>query len=927
MSWSWLWFIVDLLFLSISLGHSRYIRLPTVNASELSPIGTPITQLLHVLPSSNWEFTFLTRTSIISYFLLDDLKGTITVKRPLDREDLCRLGICSCFNECLLKLEINALSDIHTHIIYLPIQILDENDNFCYFSNDIYSLNISENVHINTRLILPIAHDPDQTPNNIQSYALVDNNSTEFRLDNQLTPSIIVTQELDREKQEKYEFKFCAYEGPTTQQRSCCTNIHLTITDINDNSPIFQHDQQTPVILKISEFTPIHTELIQMKAFDPDQGLNGQVQYTFSKWTLNDVTIAKIFSLNPTNGSLSLIRQLDYEERSNYELQIQAKDLGLNAIPSYATVIIQVIDENDCSPEIFPFSPSDVQLVNNSDIYIVENLSIGTPILYLTVSDCDSNDNGRVTVELLSSKLQQSIVQLDKLTDNTYIVKTNIHLDREENSFYTFSFITYDHGQPKHTIESQFHLYLIDINDNSPRFDSSTNYTFYIDENNPENLIIHTIKIFDPDEDERITLKLQFPSEKSYYEHLFSLNEFNQLIVLKSLDYEKQISYEFSIQAEDKVGHQTNVPIFIYINDLNDNSVRFLKNFTRFQIEENQDNQTLIGFVYAEDEDLNSNLIYSIHPNDEQQLQDFIQLETNGSLYTKKRIDREEISLFNFHVIVNDSLHTDILEVEIEILDQNDNKPLLNISSPFCFVFNSTTNYNETIQIDLPAYDPDENQNGQITFSMINPSSNDLHLFSNGSLVFQPTFTEYHFDLILHDNGKPNQLSTTYKNFVLLIVYDQLECRNYSLRSSIQFDQQTFIYFISIILITLACFTFIILIICCCFYIRHEKHVHLPLIHKKLPQPTSAGSHLTPSFSSSLNEDVENDTLLLSSPSPQFTAMTTVSTSSTTTTKTNDSTRLTTFIDRHPTTKSSSLSSSSSSTYVKMSRSFDDEML
>ena len=30
----------------------------------------------------------------------------------------------------------------------------------------------------------------------------------------------------------------------------------------------------------------------------------------------------------------------------------------------------------------------------------------------------------------------------------------------------------------------------------------------------------------------------------------------------------------------------------------------------------------LIRWVYAEDEDLNSNLIYSIHPNDEKQLQD-----------------------------------------------------------------------------------------------------------------------------------------------------------------------------------------------------------------------------------------------------------------------------------------------------------------
>jgi hypothetical protein len=191
-------------------------------------------------------------------------------------------------------------------------------------------------------LILPIAYDPDQTPNNVQSYSIVSNNYTEFRLDNQLTPSMIIIQPLDREIREKYDFNFCAYEGLDNQKRSCCTKILLTITDVNDNSPKFQHDQQSPLIIQISELTPIYTELIQMKAFDPDEGLNGQIRYTFSKWTQNDVTINKIFSLNPENGSIILLKQLDYEERNNYELQIQAKDLGPNAIPTYATVIIQV---------------------------------------------------------------------------------------------------------------------------------------------------------------------------------------------------------------------------------------------------------------------------------------------------------------------------------------------------------------------------------------------------------------------------------------------------------------------------------------------------------------------------------------------------------------------------------------------------------
>ncbi|CAF4464254.1 unnamed protein product, partial [Adineta steineri] len=104
---------------------------------------------------------------------------------------------------------------------------------------------------------------------------------------------------------------------------------------------------------------------------------------------------------------------------------------------------------------------------------------------------------------------------------------------------------------------------------------------------------------------------------------------------------------------------------------------------------------------------------------------------------------------------------------------------------------------------------------------------------------------------------------------------------------------------------------------CGCIYYR-QRQIRLKSSNNK---PIT---NLTPSFSSSLNDDAENDTLLISSPSPQFTAMTTISTSTTTT---NDSNRLTTFTDRLSNNKSSSLSSSSSSTYVKMSRSFEDEIL
>ena len=916
MSWSWLWLIVDLFALCISINQSRYIRLPPVNCSELSAIGTPITQLLNVLPSSNWAFAFLTRTSVVSYFLLDDLKGTITVKRPLDREDLCRLGLCSCVSECSLKLEVNALSDTYTHIINVPIVILDENDNFCYFSSDIYYLNVSESVRVNSRLVLPIAHDPDQSPNNIQSYSILPNNETQFRLDSQLTPSLIIAQHLDRELRDRYHFDFCAYEGLDSQQRSCCTKLVLSIIDVNDNAAKFQFDQQSPLTITVSELAPVHTELIQMKATDADDGLNGEIRYAFSKWTQNDLSISPLFYLNPDNGSIILMKSLDYEQRNNYELQIQAKDRGPNAIPTYATVIIQVIDENDCSPEIFTFSPADVQLVNNS-IYIVENMPVGTPILYATVSDRDSGINGRVTLELLSTSASRSpFVRLEKVTDNTYSLRIDTALDREQQHLtYTFTLVASDHGQPKRSLESLFELHLIDVNDCSPTFLHASNYTFSVDENNEQNLILTTIETFDPDLQDHVTVQLQFDSKQAY-EHLFKLNEKNQLLITESLDHERRSSYEFSVVAEDAAGHRTSMPIVVHVNNLNDNPVKFTSNFTRFEMEENQAYPIVLGHILAEDADQSPSLLYSVHPEDLHRVRAWIHLDRNGTLFTSTSFDREQINRIQFRAVVTDSLHTDEMSIEIVILDQNDNTPTLTSPSPFCVIHNATRT-DSSIRLDLEGNDPDENENGEVSFSLGNPSSSDITLLPNGTLLILGKLQEYQFDVHLKDHATSNPRSSLVRRFRLLIVSNDEECQARSTRSPMQLDQKTFIYFTSVALLCLACLTVFLVLVCCCYFIRQQQR------KRKLSSSHKATANLTPSFSSSLNDEAENDTLLLSSPSPQFTAMTTVSTS---TTSTHDSTRLTTFIDR-PTNKSSSLSSASSSTYVKMSRSFDDEML
>ncbi|NXP43212.1 PCDGA protein, partial [Leiothrix lutea] len=60
-------------------------------------------------------------------------------------------------------------------------------------------------------------------------------------------------------------------------------------------------------------------------ATDADEGLNGIVKYSMKKTT--DVA-SDIFHLDSDTGAIKLLRNLDFEERDSYELEVQAHDSG-----------------------------------------------------------------------------------------------------------------------------------------------------------------------------------------------------------------------------------------------------------------------------------------------------------------------------------------------------------------------------------------------------------------------------------------------------------------------------------------------------------------------------------------------------------------------------------------------------------------------
>ena len=84
----------------------------------------------------------------------------------------------------------------------------------------------------------------------------------------------------------------------------------LTVTDINDVSPVFD---SVHYHVTLPENTPIDSRVLQLHATDPDSGAAGHVTYSIVSGDGTDH-----FRLNSETGSLSLATGLDYETKIDY---------------------------------------------------------------------------------------------------------------------------------------------------------------------------------------------------------------------------------------------------------------------------------------------------------------------------------------------------------------------------------------------------------------------------------------------------------------------------------------------------------------------------------------------------------------------------------------------------------------------------------
>ncbi|XP_057184590.1 protocadherin gamma-C4-like [Triplophysa rosa] len=395
-------------------------------------------------------------TSGESLFIVNQNDGVLYVNGKIDREEVCER-----FTPCLINLKIALENPLEIH--YVTVDIIDVNDHAPKFPEHEKRLEIGESVLPGARFQLQAARDPDSGSNSVQIYKL--SHTEYFRIDikdrdrDGKVPFLILQKPLDREITKRIELQLTALDGGRPP-KSGTMEIKIDVLDINDNAPVFTKDTYSVIL---NENTPVGTTVLRVNATDSDEGHNGEVVYSLGH-NVND----KVFDVNPITGDITVIGILNFEVKDVYEIDIQASDKGIVPLTTDKSVTIKIADVNENAPQIEVTSFSKT---------VPEDSKPGTTVALISVSDLDSEINGRVSCSIpedIPFKLMPSS------QDNTYSLVTTSTLDRETISHYEVILVAKDAGQPPLSSVKTITVQVSDVNDNSPEFSFSP-YAFYND--------------------------------------------------------------------------------------------------------------------------------------------------------------------------------------------------------------------------------------------------------------------------------------------------------------------------------------------------------------------------------------------------------------------------------------------------------------
>jgi len=629
------------------------------------------------------------------------------------------------------------------------IQIQNVDDNTPVITGEPYILNVTENTSIGTLVTTITATDSDLGVHGEIQYTIISGNTGNSFTINSVTGVLTVRNHIDRETVPFYSLQVQASDKGTPQVRMAATAVAITVTDLNDNGPIFNPDVY---YVDIKENLAVRTNIVYLLANDADQpnSLNAFILYSITSGNTGNA-----FSID--NEYIQINNTLDFEMTSFYSLVVEGKDSGSPAMSASATISITVIDVNENIPTITGDQPL--------------NISESTPVNSSVAIFLPASYDSTFTILITSGNYNNTF----DISSTTATIIVSAPLDYENISFYLL-IITASNG----TLTTNYPLaiHIQDENEFSPTFDNTSE--FELNEGNPRDTVVGVVMATDADSDDKINYEIVNGGPGLT---LFCLNSSTGVITTQSqLDREaltsiflpplSQITITVATTDNGSPSRSTLKDYTITLVDANDNSPTFSNTIYSNQLRENLSPGQVVFYTSATDRDLgtNANITYSfVLTNNQGSSNPFLINSQTGTIITATSLDYDLQTFYLFSITATDAGSPPMSSTVIgnlTLIDENDNSPVFSQSA---YIMTVTEDFVPGILNTFTATDNDQGTSGEIEYAILSSSStqgsNDVGFSIDKDTGALRTTTNFNYEvssqvnvtIIATDQGLPRQ--------------------------------------------------------------------------------------------------------------------------------------------------------------------------
>ena len=363
-----------------------------------------------------------------------------------------------------------------TTTVDLTVTVTDVNEADPAFTGTPLSANVAESDTAGTAVTTVAASDADGS--DVVTYSLSD--TTYLEVDSS-SGAVTVKSPLDYEATPTYTVSVCATDSNTVDAvRSSCETLTITVTDANDNDPVFSPNVYSA---NVDENAADGYTVTTVTATDADTlAAGGTVSYSLVSGNTNNV-----FRVDATGGHVIVDDNtfLDYETTTSFSLLVRAGDGGGRTADATVTVTVNPVNED--TPTFTPTSSTQT---------VAEDAATGS-LLTVTAADSDSGSDGDVTYSISSGASGKF-----SINPATGEVRLVAGLDRETVQQYTLLILATDAGTNPGAKTGSYTLTvdITDVNDETPVC-SATSYAATVSEDATASTSVKDLSCSDSDND------------------------------------------------------------------------------------------------------------------------------------------------------------------------------------------------------------------------------------------------------------------------------------------------------------------------------------------------------------------------------------------------------------------------------------------